>query len=251
MIREKRPQPALPPLPDWSSLPACTRIRTGPLDTPNLDIQEFIRANLPVAAVPSVPEIRLHKAGPSSGLWRLAETDEQGFGSPYWAYHWAGGLALARHVLDRPQTVAGRHVLDLGAGAGVVGIAAAKAGAATVIAAEVDRYAVEALKLNAAINGVAIRIMTDDLTAGPPPAVDLIAVGDLFYERGLAERVIAFLDRCLDAGIEVLIGDPWRAWLPRARLRVIAEYSVLDMGTAETGEIRPSAVFAFERERRD
>lgn len=199
--------------------------------------------------MPSVPEIRLHKAGPSSGLWRLAETDEQGFGSPYWAYYWAGGLALARHLLDQPQTVAARRVLDLGAGSGIVGIAAAKAGAASVLAADVDRYAVESLKLNAATNGVAIEAIHGDLTAGPPPAVDVVAVGDLFYDQPLAERVTAFLDRCLDAGIEVLIGDPWRAWLPRTRLRVVAEYAVSDMGVAGTGEIRPSAVFAFEPER--
>ncbi|WP_280821163.1 class I SAM-dependent methyltransferase [Mesorhizobium soli] len=213
----------------------------------SVDIQKFIRANLPVVPVPAVPEIRLHRAGPSSGLWRLAEADEQGFGSPYWAYCWAGGLALARHILVRPQVVAGRRVLDLGSGSGIVGITAAKAGASAVIAAEVDRYAIEALKLNAAANDVALEAIHSDLTAGPPPAVDVVAVGDLFYDQSLAARVTAFLDRCLDAGIEVLIGDPWRAWLPRDRLRVVAEYSVSDMGVAKPGDIRPSAVFAFER----
>jgi predicted nicotinamide N-methyase len=197
--------------------------------------------------VPAIPEIRLHRAGPSSGLWRLAEADEQGFGSPYWAYCWAGGLALARHIVERPQVAAGRRVLDLGSGSGIVGITAAKAGASAVIAAEVDRYAIEALKLNAAANDVALEAVYSDLTVGPPPAVDVVAVGDLFYDQSLAARVTAFLDRCLDAGIEVLIGDPWRAWLPRDRLRVVAEYSVSDMGVGKAGDIRPSAVFAFER----
>ena len=108
------------------------------------DIAAFIRMNLPVAPVPGVPEIELHKACPTSGLMRLARQDEDGFAAPYWAHYWAGGLALARYVLDHPGAVAGRRVLDLGAGSGLVGIAAAKAGAREVVAAEVDRYAAAA-----------------------------------------------------------------------------------------------------------
>jgi len=141
--------------------------------------------------------------------------------------------------------VTGRRVLDLGAGSGLVAIAAAKAGAHAVIASEVDPYAIAALRLNAAANGVAIEAALGDLTAGPPPAVDLVAVGDLFYDRDLAGRVTAFLDRCRAAGIEALIGDPWRAFLPRARLRLIAEYDVADFGRAESAATTPSAVFAF------
>ncbi|NGO53047.1 class I SAM-dependent methyltransferase [Allomesorhizobium camelthorni] len=212
---------------------------------PDLDLQQFIRANLPIAPVPSVPEIRLHKAGPASGLRRLAELDEQGFGSPYWAYYWGGGLALARHILDRPEIVAGRRVLDLGAGSGIVGIAAARAGASEVIAAETDRYAVVAIDLNAAANDVTVSTILGDLTGGPPPPVDIIAVGDLFYERDLAERVTVFLDRCLTAGIDVLIGDPWRAFLPRSRLQLIAEYPVLEFGEAGNAAAKPSAVFSL------
>jgi predicted nicotinamide N-methyase len=211
----------------------------------DLDLEQFIRANLPIAPVPAIPEIRLHKAGPASGLRRLAELDEQGFGSPYWAYYWGGGLALARHILDRPEIVAGRRVLDLGAGSGIVGIAAAKAGASEVIAAETDRYAVAAIELNAATNGVTISTVLNDLTASPPPPVDVVAVGDLFYTRDLAERVTAFLDRCLEAGIDVLIGDPWRAFLPRSRLQLIAEYPVLEFGEAGNAAAKPSAVFSL------
>ena len=206
---------------------------------------EFIRANLPVVPVPSIPEIRLHKAGPRSGLWRLAETDEE-FASPYWAHYWGGGLALARYILDRTETVAGRTVLDLGTGSGIVSIAAAKAGANQVIAADVNRYAVAALGLNAAANEVTVSAFLGDLTAGPPLSVDVVVVGDLFYERDLAERVTAFLDRCIDSGIEILIGDPWRAYLPRSRVRLLAEYSVSEFGDSGNGATRPSGVFAFE-----
>jgi predicted nicotinamide N-methyase len=206
--------------------------------------RDFISANLPVLPVPSIPEIHLHKAGPQSGLWRLADEDQE-FGSPYWAHYWGGGLVLARYLLDRPDVAAGRRVFDLGAGSGVVGIAAAKAGATEVVAADVDPYAIAAIGLNAAINDVTILPVLADLTKGEPPATDIVCIGDLFYEAALAERVTTFLDRCLQQGIEVLIGDPWRAHLPRSRLRLLAEYAVPDFGNTAGGS-RPSGVFAFE-----
>nr|WP_145720442.1 50S ribosomal protein L11 methyltransferase [Mesorhizobium tianshanense] len=214
-----------------------------------------------IAAVPALPEIRLYAAHPTSGLWRLThpegrgaepeeeEADEDGPEPqpPYWAYAWAGGAVLARYILDRPESVAGFRVLDLGAGSGLVGIAAAKAGASEVIASEIDRNGVAALGLNAAANGVTITVVGEDITAGPPPAVDVVAVGDLFYGRDLANRVMLFLDRCLAAGINVLIGDPGRAYLPRSRLRLLAEYRVPDVG--EVGNaMKPSGVFSFEPE---
>lgn len=222
-----------------------------------------------IEAVPSLPEIRLYTAHPGSGLRRLINweeaqadweedqakseddaisPDEDGAEPrpPYWAYPWAGGAVLARYILDRPQTVAGRRVLDLGAGSGIVGIAAAKAGASEVIAAEIDRNGVAALGLNAAVNGVALSVSGEDMTGGPPPAVDLVAVGDLFYDPDVAARVTTFLDKCLAAGISVLIGDPGRAFLPRARLRLQAEYRVPDFGDARGAALKPSGVFSFE-----
>jgi len=204
-----------------------------------------------LAPVPSLPEVRLYQAHPGSGLRRLLEpdddngVDEAESQPPYWAYAWAGGAVLARYILDRPSIVAGKRVLDLGAGSGLVGIAAAKAGARAVIAAEIDRNGVAALRLNAKANGVAIEIVDKDITAGPPPAVDLVLAGDVFYAQDVGRRMMPFLDRCLAAGIDVLVGDPGRAWLPRPRLCLLGEYQVPDVGGNGGSEPRPSAVFAF------
>jgi predicted nicotinamide N-methyase len=192
-----------------------------------------------------VPEVRLYTAHSGSGLRRLSGEGRL-VPPPYWAYRWAGGTVLARYFLDHPDTVSSRRVLDLGAGSGIVGIAAAKAGASVVIAADTDPFAAAATRLNADLNGVSITAMTDDLTVGPPPAVDVVAVGDLFYERDLAERVTAFLDRCLAAGMKVLVGDPGRAFLPRSRLRLVAEYAVADFGDVTDAPVKQSTVFSFE-----
>ncbi|PWK72575.1 methyltransferase [Aminobacter sp. AP02] len=210
------------------------------------DPAAFIAANLLITPVPSLPDVRLYTAHPASGLAQLAGNDTNDDAPPpYWAYQWAGGLVLARHILDRPETVRGRRVLDLGAGSGLVGIAAAKAGARSVLAAEIDSNGIAAIGLNAALNDVALTAACDDLTNGPPPEVDLVLVGDLFYAPDLASRVTAFLDRCVSAGIEVLVGDPGRAYLPHVRLRLVAEHAVADVGTASTATTKPSAVYSF------
>jgi predicted nicotinamide N-methyase len=206
-----------------------------------LDLEAFIRERLPLEPVPGVPEIRLHRAGPRSGLMRLADADPD-FGSPYWARTWGGGLALARHVLDHPEIVAGKRVLDLGAGSGLVAIAAALAGASGARAVDVDPYAVTATRLNAVANGVMVETVLGDLTGDEPPDAELMLAGDLFYDPTLAARVEPFLRRCRAAGIAVLIGDPWRAPLPAERLRVVAEYPVADFGDP-SGTARAAAVF--------
>jgi predicted nicotinamide N-methyase len=205
----------------------------------------FIRSNFPIAPISTVREIVLHKAGPKSGLWRLAEMDEA-FDTPYWAHYWGGGLTLGRHVLNKPEIVAGRVVLDLGAGSGIVGIAAAKSGAKHVIAADIDRYAIAAIGLNSAANRVAISAYFGDLIARSPPDVDVVLVGDLFYEKHLAQRVTPFLERCLESHIEVLIGDPWRNFLPRTRLELVAEYAAIDFGISDHGEPKQNAVLSFK-----
>jgi predicted nicotinamide N-methyase len=209
-----------------------------------IDPAGFIRENLTLKPVASVPEIVLYTAHPASGLMRLAGADDEQDEPPYWAYPWGGGVVLARHILDHPDIVRGRRVLDLGAGGGLVAIAAARAGAAKVLASEIDRIGRSALALNAQANGVAVEILGQDLLGGPPPGVDLVLVGDLFYERALARRVGAFLDRCGAGGIRALVGDPGRTPLPRSRLTTLAEYPTPDFGQA--GSVRrPAAVFAW------
>lgn len=222
---------------------SATAAGIGPAGTARLDVETFIRANMPLVPTPSIAGISLHTARPSSGLWRLLGTGATGAHSPYWAYPWAGGAALARHFLDHPEIVRRRRVLDLGAGSGLVAIAAAKAGAAMVAAVDTDPFAAVAARVNAAANTVEISIVRHDLTDGPPPAVDVIAVGDLFYDQQLALRVTAFLDRCLTSGIDVLVGDPGRAYLPLSRLRLVAEYEVADFGDANA--TKPGYVFSF------
>lgn len=221
-----------------------------------LDAAEFIKANMHLVPVPALPEIRLYTAHPGSGLRRLVEPEDDAGADadapepqpPYWAYAWAGGAVLARYILDHPMSVAGRSVLDLGAGSGLVGIAAAKAGACEVVAAEIDRNGIAALGLNAAANGVAITVVDGDITGGPPPLVDLVLAGDVFYGQDVAARVMPFLDRCLAAGVEILVGDPGRAYLPRSRLRLLAEYKVPDFGETRDAALTPSGVFRLEAE---
>jgi predicted nicotinamide N-methyase len=223
------------------------RVDVGLAKPPRPDPIRFIQDHMRLAPAPGAPEIHLYAAHPASGLWRLVGRRGEGDDPPpYWAYHWAGGTALARHILDRPETVAGLSVLDLGAGSGIVAIAAAKAGARAVLAADIDGNAIAAIGLNAAANNVALSAIAGDLTAAAPPAIDLITVGDLFYERELAIRVTAFLDLCLAAGVKILIGDPYRAYLPLQRLHLLAEYAVADFGDSRDCAVKPSGVFAFE-----
>jgi len=220
------------------------------------DAAEFIKANMRLVPVPALPEIRLYTAHPGSGLRRLVEPEDDAGADvdapepqpPYWAYAWAGGAVLARYILDHPMSVAGRRVLDLGAGSGLVGIAAAKAGACEVVAAEIDRNGIAALGLNAAANGVAITVVDGDITGGPPPLVDLVLAGDVFYGQDVAARIMPFLDRCLAVGVEILVGDPGRAYLPRSRLRLLAEYKVPDFGETRDAALTPSGVFRLEAE---
>lgn len=209
------------------------------------ELVAFISGNLPVSPVRGVPEIRLHLAGPSSGLGRLGERIGDGAGPPYWAYTWGGGLALARHILDNPQTVAGRRIVDIGTGSGIVAIAAAKAGASKVTAIDSDPNALAAVSINASLNGVDVVAMPGNASDGPPADADLVTVADLFYDRDLAAHVTACLDGCLEAGIDVLVADPFRPFLPQERLRLAAEYAVADFGSSGSSATSRAGVFTF------
>ena len=212
------------------------------------DRQAFIRTNTRLKPVPHVPEIALHVADEAVPIWRKTEEelDAMGLPPPYWAFAWAGGQALARYLLDHPLTVAGKRVLDLAAGSGLVAIAAAKAGAAPVIAADIDAFTEPAIALNAAANDVYVEIITQDLLdrpASPAARYDVILVGDLFYERDTSARALAFLDRHAAIGTRVLIGDPGRTYLPRDRLARLAEYSVPVTRELEDLEIKRTVVW--------
>ena len=168
----------------------------------------FIRANTRLLPVPLVPEVSLHMADEAVPLWSKTEEElgEAGLPPPFWAFAWAGGQALARWVLDHPETVAGRTVLSFAAGAGLEAIAAVKAGATRVLATEIDPFALVALELNAGMNGVSIGITGTDVLetglAGLPFRPDVVLLGDVFFERPLADRVAAFAAACVAAGIE-------------------------------------------------
>jgi predicted nicotinamide N-methyase len=208
---------------------------------PETGPEDFILANMAPAPAPGVPELRLYAPHPRTGLSLLLVDEDTP--PPYWAYAWAGGCALARHILDRPETVCGLCVLDLGCGGGIVALAAAKAGAARVIAMDSDPFALAAARLNAAANGVAVETLQADLSGEAPAGIELIVAGDMFYEAGLAQAMLAWLDRA--AGVPALIGDPFRKHLPLERLDLLAEYSAPDIGDAVAG-VR-SGVFAFRR----
>lgn len=206
---------------------------------------DFIRANTRLLPVPLVPEIRLHLAEESMPIWQKSE-EELGRANvppPYWAFAWAGGQALARYLLDNRRVVAGRSVLDLGAGSGLTAIAGMRAGAARVLAADVDAYALSAIALNAEANGVAVETSGADLLDAPNHAFETVVVGDMFYERGLAEKVLSFIEAARDSGADVVVGDPRRSYFPKGRFRQVAEYSVPVTRDLEDVEIKRTAVW--------
>lgn len=206
----------------------------------------FIRVNTRLRPVPLAPEITLLVADEAVPLWHKTEEElgEAGLPPPFWAFAWAGGQALARHILDLPEIVRGKTVLDLASGSGLVGIAAMKAGAASVTVADIDAFACAAAKLNAAENGVTLAICQEDLLADAHAGHwDVILAGDIFYERDTARRAFDFLYAHAAHGAAILIGDPGRSYLPREKLRRIADYSVPVTRDLEDTEIKQTAVW--------
>jgi predicted nicotinamide N-methyase len=220
--------------------------------------EAFIRANTKLLAPPLVPEIRLHLAEESLPIWQKTEEElgQMNVPPPYWAFAWAGGQALARYLLDNAALVAGKRVLDLGSGSGLTAIASRMGGAASVLAADIDKFALAAVHLNAEANGVSVETTADDLLcpagAGQEsPAggghdsvpADVILVGDLFYERELADRVLAYIEAAAKGGALVLIGDPKRSYFPAGKFTLAAEYQVPVTRELEDAEIKRTSVW--------
>jgi predicted nicotinamide N-methyase len=217
-----------------------------PLATP-----AFVRQHTTVRAASAVPEIILHQADDAIGLWERTELAAGGaqLPPPFWAFAWAGGQAVARYLLDHPDVVRGKRVLDLAAGGGVVSIAAALAGAHAVTATEIDPAALDALALNAAANSVTVDTICADVLDDPVPDVDVVTAGDVFYNRDLAARMLAFLTRAAAAGASVLVGDPGRAYVPRADLVELAVYDIPTTHDLESAEIKRTRVWTPKRGR--
>ena len=213
---------------------------------------EIVTGSTRLSPVPLVPEIRLYQAREPMGVWQDTEqaTGRPGLDPPFWAFAWAGGQALARYLLDHPETVTGRHVIDVASGSGVVAIAAARAGAASVTAYDIDPLAAAAITVNADANGVTIPAVCADVLTDedlPVPGTNLVLVADAFYERDLAAAVMRFLDRSRARAAAVLVGDFGRRYLPRARLSPLASYDVTGLAALEDRDVKRTTVWTLQQ----
>jgi predicted nicotinamide N-methyase len=208
----------------------------------------FIRRTTHLQRPPAVPEVQLHLADAITPMWEMTqeELDDAGVPPPFWAFAWAGGQAVARHLLLHPELVAGRSVLDLASGSGICALVAALAGAAAVTAVDVDPFAGTAIELNAAANGVSVTVLVGDLLDEPPPAVDVILAGDVAYEQPMATRVLAWLAAARAAGADVLLGDPGRDYRPRDGLTALGAYDVPTTADLEGKTLTRTTVFRLD-----
>jgi predicted nicotinamide N-methyase len=190
---------------------------------------------------PLVPEITLLLADDIHRTWSALDEEAP----PFWAFAWVGGQALARHVLDHPELVRGRRVLDLASGSGLVAIAALLAGAEAVVASDTDARARTAIALNAAANGVEVEVVGDVLDGGIELDVDVVLAGDVFYEQPMARHVERFCDEASAAGVDVLVGDPGREYLPRRRCTALGTYEVTGTADLEGGATTTTTVHRF------
>ncbi|MEJ6788951.1 50S ribosomal protein L11 methyltransferase [Brevundimonas sp. BR2-1] len=211
------------------------------------DPAAFIAANTRLQPVPHAPEISLWLADEITPIWRLTEEElgKLGLPPPFWAFAWAGGQGLARWLLDHPAEVAGKRVLDFAAGSGLVGIAAMKAGAASALCADIDPFCGAAVARNAAANEVTLDFTAADLLDAPPPGVDLICAGDVFYEQPMSGRVLDWLGLAAARGTRVLVGDPLRTYFPRGGFDLLAEYAVPTTRELEDSAVKRTRVWAL------
>jgi predicted nicotinamide N-methyase len=209
----------------------------------------FVLRHTHVRPVPGLEEIRLHLADQVLPLWHAveAETGEADPPLPYWAFAWAGGLALGRYLRDHPEAVTGRRVFDLACGSGLCAIAALNAGAAEATGADIDLYAGAAIELNARANGRRVTVVRRDVLDEDPPDADVILAGDCWYDSGLAGRVLPWLLRAREHGIDVLVGDPGRRYLPTDHLIELASYDVRTTTELEDLELKQGRVYALRQ----
>ncbi|WP_409561691.1 class I SAM-dependent methyltransferase [Hyphomicrobium sp. MC8b] len=218
----------------------------GKLDlTDPRDAERFILENTRPIAPPLVPEITLRLAEESLPIWQKTEDElgELNVPPPYWAFAWAGGQAVSRYLLDNQDICRGLPAFDLGSGSGISAIAAAKAGASHVVAADIDPLALAACAVNAAANAVTLYTTDRDMLSAAPPRESIVIVGDLFYERELAERVLRFIDDAKNEGCSVYIGDPRRSYFPEGKFTPLAEYQVPVTRELEDFEIKRTTVW--------
>jgi predicted nicotinamide N-methyase len=210
------------------------------------DPRTFILDNTERMRPPHVPEIELHLASEAHELWLKTEEDLEAIGlpPPFWAFAWAGGQGLARYVLDHPEIVAGKRVVDFASGSGLVAIAAVKAGAAAVVAADIDPWTETAVALNAAVNGVSLTF-TGENQIGLDIEADVILAGDVFYDRDFAAAIVPWFERLSRAGKTVIVGDPGRSYCPKERLTSLAVYQVPVTRALEDSEVKKTTVWRF------
>lgn len=208
------------------------------------DRPSFIRRHTRLMPVPLVPEISLYMADDATELWQHTEADLDAVGlpPPFWAFAWAGGQALARYLLDRPELVQGARVLDFASGSGLVAIAAVMAGAGGSTANDIDPFALAATVLNAEVNGVAVDICSNDLLMRDD-GWDVVLAADIFYERDTAGAVTAWLHRAAKRGADVLVGDPGRTYFDRSLFEPLARYDVPVMRSLEDADVKASSVW--------
>ena len=207
----------------------------------------FVLRQTRLRPVPGLEEIRLHLADEVLPLWHAVqlETDDPDPALPYWAFAWAGGLAIGRHLREHPEAVAGRRVFDLASGSGLCAIASMHAGAAEATGADIDAFAAAAIELNARSNGCRVAAVRRDVLDEDPPEVDIILAGDCWYDAGLAGRVLPWLRRARDRGIDILVGDPGRRYLPTDELVELASYEVRTTTELEDLELKQGRVYAL------
>lgn len=209
------------------------------------EARAFIRANTALHEPPLVPEVRLHLATEVVPIWQMTEEEleKTGLPPPFWAFAWAGGQALARYILDHPETVRGKRVLDFGSGSGLIAIAAMKAGAISALAADIDLFAAAAIELNAEVNNSSLLVATEDIVGVPNQGWDVILVGDMCYERPLAERIENWVHDLVADGAQALIGDPGRTYLPKSGLEKLISYAVKTTRELEDTDVRNTSVW--------